>query len=234
MPKGYSFQSASKLSKQRPSKKVGSTLWQETPIVFNFDEKQLRDDAGKRIFRTKKTRDYGAEYAMILGTKSPKVNEALKKCENLITKLCSHRFAVPFLRAVDPIALNIPDYSTIIKEPMDLGTVRRKLKEKAYKNPSQMMADIERVWSNSLTYNPVDTDIHKMTLTLQDYYMSLKPTIDNVYEDISSPVHRPSKSDYDPSYSIKIPYPGSMIDRPLNYEDKRMLTEMIKSSIILT
>jgi hypothetical protein len=171
---------------------------------------------------------------MILGTKSPKINEAFKKCETLITKLCSHRFANPFLRPVDPTALNIPDYAIIIKEPMDLGTVRRKLKDRAYKNPSQMMADIEKVWSNSMTYNPVDTDINKMTQTLQDYYRSLKPSIDNQYEDMSSPVHRPSKSDYDPSYGIKIPYPGSMVDRPLNYEDKRMLTEMIKSSVDLT
>lgn len=166
---------------------------------------------------------------MILGTKSPKVNEALKKCEILISKLCSHRLAGPFIKPVDPIALNIPDYLTIITEPMDLGTVRRKLKDRVYKNPSQMMADIEKVWSNSLLYNPVDTDINKMTITLQDYYRSMISSIDNPYEDMSSPSHKPAKRDHDGGYGVKIPYPGSMADRPLNYEDKRMLTEMIKS-----
>lgn len=35
--------------------------------------------------------------------------------------------AGPFLAPVDPVALRIPDYPSVVKIPMDLGTIRRKL-----------------------------------------------------------------------------------------------------------
>lgn len=202
-------------------------------MEFNFDEKLLRDESGKRIFRPKKFRDFGAEYAMILGTKSPKATEALKKCEALLNKLATHKHAIHFLQPVDPVLLGIPDYPSIVKEPIDLGTIKKKLKSKEYKNPLEMMRDIEKVWSNSFLYNPVNTMMHSITTSISEYYQSLKIMIENPYEDMSSLILRQTKSDIDHGYGIKIPYPGSMADRPLSYEDKRILTEMIKSSIFL-
>jgi hypothetical protein len=41
----------------------------------------------------------------------------------------------PFLEPVDWKALGIPDYPTIIKNPMDLGTISKKLKENKYTDP---------------------------------------------------------------------------------------------------
>jgi bromodomain-containing factor 1 len=38
-----------------------------------------------------------------------------------------HRLAGPFLKPVDDVALNIPDYYYIIKEPMDLQTINNNL-----------------------------------------------------------------------------------------------------------
>lgn len=203
----------------------------DVSIEFNFDEKLLRDESGKRIFRPKKFRDLEAEYAMILGTKSPKVNEALKKCEALLNKLSAHKHAIHFLQPVDYVTLNIPDYPLIVKEPMDLGTVKKKLKAKEYKNPLEMMKDIEKVWSNSFLYNPANTTMHSITMAINSYYQTLKGMIDNPFEDMSALVLRQTKSDIDHVYGIKIPYPGSMADRPLSYEDKRILTEMIKSNL---
>jgi hypothetical protein len=37
--------------------------------------------------------------------------------------LKNHKTAWPFKEPVDPVALNIPNYFEIIKEPMDLQTV---------------------------------------------------------------------------------------------------------------
>ena len=47
----------------------------------------------------------------------------MQACERSLRKLLRHRSAWPFIDPVDPVELNIPDYLTIIKEPMDLGTV---------------------------------------------------------------------------------------------------------------
>ncbi len=39
----------------------------------------------------------------------------------------AHRNAWPFNQPVDPVALNIPDYLDVVKQPMDLGTVLKNL-----------------------------------------------------------------------------------------------------------
>lgn len=47
-----------------------------------------------------------------------------QQCEKLLSKLTNQKIASVFLQPVNPVALNIPDYFTIIKEPMDLGARR--------------------------------------------------------------------------------------------------------------
>src|SRR5438105_15829930 len=44
--------------------------------------------------------------------------------------------ANPFRAPVDPIQLNIPDYFAVIKKPMDLETIRKKLDQGRYHNPT--------------------------------------------------------------------------------------------------
>lgn len=174
---------------------------------------------------------------MLLGNKSPKQSEAIRKCENLLNKLCTHRNAIHFLQPVDPVALRIPDYPKIVREPMDLGTIRKKLAAREYRTPAQMLADINKVWSNSFLYNPVSSQMHAITKSISDYYQTILPDyIDDLQEEMSSPRPKLTKhkskdaGEYLPP-GIKIPYPGSMADRPLSYEEKRILTEMIKSNL---
>jgi hypothetical protein len=46
--------------------------------------------------------------------------------------LKKHQFSEPFLRPVDTVALNIPDYYDVIKEPMDFSTVEAKIRGNDY------------------------------------------------------------------------------------------------------
>ncbi|KAF8166666.1 Bromodomain-containing protein [Mycena galopus ATCC 62051] len=48
-------------------------------------------------------------------------------CYSCIQTLQNHKDAGAFLAPVDPVALGIPDYLSIIAQPMDLSTVRQKL-----------------------------------------------------------------------------------------------------------
>ncbi|MCO5593611.1 hypothetical protein L7F22_047626 [Adiantum nelumboides] len=48
-------------------------------------------------------------------------------CAAILKKLEEHAYAWIFLEPVDPVKLNLPDYYQIIKSPMDLGTVKKKL-----------------------------------------------------------------------------------------------------------
>ncbi|EOA30257.1 hypothetical protein CARUB_v10013379mg [Capsella rubella] len=66
----------------------------------------------------------------------------MKHCETLLKRLMSHQHGWLFKTPVDVVKLNIPDYFTIIKHPMDLGTVKTKLTSGTYSNPSDFSADV--------------------------------------------------------------------------------------------
>jgi hypothetical protein len=45
----------------------------------------------------------------------------MRICYKILQIIKKHPLATPFLTRVDPVALNIPDYLDIVKEPIDLG-----------------------------------------------------------------------------------------------------------------
>ncbi|CAM9156434.1 unnamed protein product [Heterosigma akashiwo] len=62
-----------------------------------------------------------------------------------------------FHEPVDPEGQGIPHYREIIKNPMDLATIKDKFKNKKYKSRKEVMLDIKLIWDNSLTFNKVET-----------------------------------------------------------------------------
>lgn len=56
-----------------------------------------------------------------------------------------------FEKPVDP--LQVKDYYTVVKTPMDLGTIRSKLDSGAYQRPADFALDVRQVWINCALYN---------------------------------------------------------------------------------
>lgn len=52
------------------------------------------------------------------------LSQPLRECLEVLQELMSHEHGWVFNSPVDPIFLNIPDYFDIIKNPMDLGTIK--------------------------------------------------------------------------------------------------------------
>jgi len=48
-------------------------------------------------------------------------------------------------------------YPTIIKHPMDLGTVKKKIKAHNYLNAQEFIAEVQLVWDNCKKYNEQST-----------------------------------------------------------------------------
>jgi hypothetical protein len=71
----------------------------------------------------------------------------------IIEHIWSHKKSEPFKYPVDYVKLNILDYPSIIKNPMDLSTVMKKLREYAYFFVEDCLRDLELVWQNCLMYN---------------------------------------------------------------------------------
>ncbi|CAA2992808.1 transcription factor GTE10 [Olea europaea subsp. europaea] len=78
----------------------------------------------------------------------------MKQCETLLNRLMAHQYGWVFNEPVDTVKLNIPDYFNVIKHPMDLGTIKKKLHSGGYSSPMGFAADVRLTFENALTYNP--------------------------------------------------------------------------------
>ena len=58
-------------------------------------------------------------------------------------KLKILEFAFPFYEPVDHVALKLTDYTKIIKTPMDLGTIRKKLDSDQYAEHTDVYKDLQ-------------------------------------------------------------------------------------------
>ncbi|KAF8669825.1 hypothetical protein HU200_050999 [Digitaria exilis] len=87
---------------------------------------------------------------------------SFKSCGNLLKALMAHIWAGPFLEPVDVVKLNIPDYFDIVKQPMDLGTIQKKMNAGVYSTPREFAEDCRLTFRNAMNYNPVNNDVHLM------------------------------------------------------------------------
>jgi len=78
----------------------------------------------------------------------------------------------PFLEAVDWVKLKIPDYPKIIRNPMDVGTIKKKLDEDKYENASQFESDVRQVVWNCFTFNPPGTPVYLMGRRMEQLFES--------------------------------------------------------------
>ena len=88
--------------------------------------------------------------------------EEKKKINKIFETMENEPQALDFLSPVDYVALGILDYPTIITQPMDLGTVKKKLENGEYKIFKDFMSDIILIWNNCKTYNQPGSEIVKM------------------------------------------------------------------------
>jgi len=63
--------------------------------------------------------------------------------------------------------IDIPDYHNIIKNPMDLGTIKNKLNAYKYKSCKEFVGDMELVFSNCITYNGETNDYGELAKELR-------------------------------------------------------------------
>ena len=72
-------------------------------------------------------------------------NQLLFIKNNIIKAVMKHKMAWPFCKPVDSVKLGLPDYFKIIKRPMDLGTVSKRLNNNYYWCAREAQDDIEQV-----------------------------------------------------------------------------------------
>ena len=75
------------------------------------------------------------------------------------------------MRPVDHAALNLPTYPEIVKQPMDLGTVRQGIERGGvYSSCEEVNRDVALTFANAKLFNPPATDVHVMATTLEEFW----------------------------------------------------------------
>jgi bromodomain-containing protein 4 len=83
-----------------------------------------------------------------------------------------HHFAWPFQNPVDAIKLKLPDYHKLIKQPMDLGTIKKRLENCYYYSASECIQDFKTMFTNCYSYNKPGEDVVLMAQTLEKIFLS--------------------------------------------------------------
>jgi len=90
---------------------------------------------------------------------------------SLFKAMTEHADAWPFKDPVDP--RDVPDYYDIIKDPMDLKTMSKRLdSEQYYVTLDMFVADVKRMFTNARTYNTPETIYYKCANRLDSYFLN--------------------------------------------------------------
>ncbi|PNJ45187.1 bromodomain-containing protein 3 isoform X1 [Pongo pygmaeus] len=130
-----------------------------------------RESGGRPIKPPKKDLEDG-EVPQHAGKKG-KLSEHLRYCDSILREMLSKKhaaYAWPFYKPVDAEALELHDYHDIIKHPMDLSTVKRKMDGREYPDAQGFAADVRLMFSNCYKYNPPDHEVVAMARKLQDVF----------------------------------------------------------------
>jgi len=87
-----------------------------------------------------------------------KPNELRGRLQPLLRTQMELQFSYIFRKAVDPIAMGIPDYFEVIKHPMDLSIIKKRLESNYYRTMKAFKNDVLLVYDNAILYNPESPD----------------------------------------------------------------------------
>ncbi|XP_038974170.1 transcription factor GTE9-like [Phoenix dactylifera] len=163
----------------------------------------------------------------------------IKQCEALLKRLMSHQYGWVFNTPVDPVKLKIPDYYTVIKHPMDLGTIKSKITSGAYSSPGGFVADVRLTFTNAMTYNPPGNDVHLMADTLRKFFETRWKPIEKklaaadarIKQETEAPnLELPSKKRKAPDMNHNIVVPEK-VEPKMTDEEKRVLSRRLESML---
>ncbi|KAJ7597274.1 hypothetical protein C8J56DRAFT_882775 [Mycena floridula] len=116
-------------------------------------------DIPKKIRKSKRAKDSGSEQ--------------LKFCVKLLNEMHKKQhwaMAEPFYLPVDYVKLDLPHYPKIVKKPMDLSTMRRKLENREYTTAERFLEDFKLMIRNCFSFNPAGTPVNQAGIELQRFF----------------------------------------------------------------
>ncbi|KAG8388072.1 hypothetical protein BUALT_Bualt02G0087100 [Buddleja alternifolia] len=160
----------------------------------------------------------------------------MKQCETLLDRLMGHTHGWIFKEPVDIIKHNIPDYFNVIKHPMDLGTIKSKLRTSRYTSPMEFAEDVRLTFKNAMTYNPPGHDVYVMADILSKLFevrwkaieKKIPSTADESTASKSSVIIEPESAYVPPAKKQKT---ASIENKVKHERDKRVMSDSEKEKL---
>jgi len=169
--------------------------------------------------------------------------DAVKKLKQILIILRRHRDAGPFNQPVDPAALQIPDYPSIVKRPMDLGTVTRKLDghHKHYKTAQDVAEDVRLIWNNCKLPKPIafphasgvgglgpyNGQLHPLSRTASDLERLFEARFQGVLDRYATPDSNSAKRQKVEDSRSTEPEAAWSLEQPMTFDEKQVLGQLI-------
>ncbi|KIW13962.1 hypothetical protein PV08_06743 [Exophiala spinifera] len=96
----------------------------------------------------------------------------LAHVKKVISNLKKSNSSAAFRLPVDPVALNIPTYFDIVKQPMDLGTIDSRLKNNKYSSVSALVNDFNQIIVNCVAFNGTEHGITQQARKMESSFKS--------------------------------------------------------------
>lgn len=90
--------------------------------------------------------------------------------KTIMKVMWKHQYSWPFQQPVDAVRLNLHDYHKIIKRPMDMGTIKKRLENNYYWKAQECMDDFSQMFENCYTYNKPGEDVVVMAQALDKIF----------------------------------------------------------------
>ncbi len=87
-----------------------------------------------------------------------KIGRLMSRCRDILQELIEIDMQQIFTSPVDPVALKIPTYFHVIKDPMDLGTIKMKLENNEIDSPIEFARLVRLTFENAILFNNLPTD----------------------------------------------------------------------------
>ncbi|KAL7458519.1 hypothetical protein ACHAWC_010106 [Mediolabrus comicus] len=111
------------------------------------------------------------------------MDRLMEQCRQILLELKEKDVHKIFAAPVDPVALNIPNYLEIIKEPMDLGTIENRMNVNVIDSPQEFARLVRLTFTNAIKYNSLpDNPVHRAARDMLTIFTSRFGTIDKAFE----------------------------------------------------
>lgn len=104
------------------------------------------------------------------GPRNSKADKDLSVCHTLLSELGGHEDSWPFLTPVN--TKQFPTYKKIIRIPMDISTIRKKLNDGMYKLREEFKTDVNMMFHNCEIFNEDDSPVGKSGHNMKVFFAS--------------------------------------------------------------